>query len=316
VANGWGPLAETFFSLTRLRRHGLRDPLGGWAARVGRTTTGLTHPYASLFDGGKIDLLTVTGPAVTFEDGLSALLAAHPEHFRTEFASFVETRRGDQLRRLAPVGDLPGNPADRLRLATFLKDYHRVAVAPHWSRIHGRLSTAGAALTQVLGTQGVEGLLARLAPFARWRAPVLEVGGTFDRDVTLDGKGLLLVPTAFHDSPPTVWFNEFDHQKPPLLFLPVMRGPGDLAATLADPSEVDRLTALVKLLGRTRAHALDSIGAGPCTTAELARRIAASPASASEHATVLRDAGLIATTRQGQAVRHQLTALGERLLHG
>ncbi|MGW0432024.1 ArsR/SmtB family transcription factor [Micromonospora sp. NPDC003197] len=279
-------------------------------------TSGLTHPCASLFDDGKIDLLTVTGPAGTIEEGLTALLAAHPEHFRTEFAAFVKARRRDQLRSLAPTGDLSGNLADRLRLATFLNDYHRVAVAPHWSQISARLSAEGAALTQTLGTQGVDGLLARLAPFARWRAPVLEVGGTFDRDVTLDGKGLLLVPTAFHDSAPTVWFNEADHQKPPLLFLPVMRDPGDLAATLVKPSEVNRLAALVKLLGRTRAHALDSIGTGPCTTAELARRLAASPANASEHATVLRDAGLIATTRQGQAVRHQLTALGEQLLHG
>lgn len=53
----------------------------------------------------------------------------------------------------------------------------RVAVAPHWSRIQARLSTEDAALTQALAAGGVDGLLAALAPFARWRSPVLEVGG-------------------------------------------------------------------------------------------------------------------------------------------
>jgi len=72
---------------------------------------------------------------------------------------------------------------------------------------------------------------------------------------------------------------------------------------------------LVKLLGRTRATALEIIGAG-CTTTELAGRLGVSLASASEHAATLRDAGLVHTRRHGSAVLHTLTPLGMALLDG
>ena len=39
-----------------------------------------------------------------------------------------------------------------------------------------------------------------------------------------------------------------------------------------------------------------------------------SPASASEHAKVLRDANLIETRREGRSVRHSLTPLGSAML--
>jgi DNA-binding transcriptional ArsR family regulator len=51
-----------------------------------------------------------------------------------------------------------------------------------------------------------------------------------------------------------------------------------------------------------------------CTTTELAGRAGISLAAASQHATVLRDAGLIASRRQGGAVLHVLTPLGAELL--
>jgi DNA-binding transcriptional ArsR family regulator len=38
--------------------------------------------------------------------------------------------------------------------------------------------------------------------------------------------------------------------------------------------------------------------------------------SASAHTKVLRECGLITTKRDGKAVRHALTALGEQLLNG
>jgi DNA-binding transcriptional ArsR family regulator len=47
---------------------------------------------------------------------------------------------------------------------------------------------------------------------------------------------------------------------------------------------------------------------------ELAGVVGISPASASEHAKVLRDANLIETSREGRAVRHSLTALGRTFL--
>ncbi|SCF20496.1 hypothetical protein GA0074695_4320 [Micromonospora viridifaciens] len=319
LMRSWGPLAETYLSLGRLRRGQPGDGLRGWSTRVARSTSGLVHPCASLFDNRWLDLFTLTGPAESIEEGLAALLAVRPEHLRAELVAAADTRwqSGDHRRWPAGVGDPAGNRADRHRLATFLHDYHKVGVAPHWSRIQARLDIEHAALTHLLANSGVEGLLAGLAPFARWRYPTLEAGHGGSRvDIHLGGRGLLLVPSAFLDPRPTLWINGLDEQAPPMLFLPAMRGPLDLATVLAEPFEADQMSALIDLVGRTRANALHSIGTAPCTTGELARRLAISLASASEHATVLRGAGLVFSVRQGRTVRHHLTALGEQMLSG
>ena len=54
--------------------------------------------------------------------------------------------------------------------------------------------------------------------------------------------------------------------------------------------------------------------AAPRGTVELAGVVGISPASASEHAKVLREVYLIETVREGRAVRHSLTALGRTML--
>jgi DNA-binding transcriptional ArsR family regulator len=74
-------------------------------------------------------------------------------------------------------------------------------------------------------------------------------------------------------------------------------------------------SGLAGLLGPTRAAVLAAL-AGGSTTGEVARRLRISPAGASQHATVLRRAGLILSTRRGNNVLHTLTPLGTALLDG
>ena len=71
--------------------------------------------------------------------------------------------------------------------------------------------------------------------------------------------------------------------------------------------------ALAALVGRNRAAVLGAVADG-CTTTELAVRVGISIAAASQHASVLRDAGLITSSRQGGAMLHALTPLGAGLL--
>jgi DNA-binding transcriptional ArsR family regulator len=73
--------------------------------------------------------------------------------------------------------------------------------------------------------------------------------------------------------------------------------------------------SLGRLVGHTRSAVLQAIRLG-CTTSELARRAGVSLASASQHAAVLREAGLVVTLRNGNAVLHTLTPLGAALLRG
>jgi len=70
---------------------------------------------------------------------------------------------------------------------------------------------------------------------------------------------------------------------------------------------------LAAMLGPTRAAVLRAL-CKPHGTAELAKAVRISPASASEHAKVLRDAYLIETSRAGRSVSHSLTILGAALL--
>lgn len=66
-------------------------------------------------------------------------------------------------------------------------------------------------------------------------------------------------------------------------------------------------------MGRTRAAVLAAAADG-CSTTGLARRLGISPATASQHASVLRRAALITTRRDGKAVLHTTTHLGTALL--
>jgi DNA-binding transcriptional ArsR family regulator len=159
-------------------------------------------------------------------------------------------------------------------------------------------------------------MLAGLPPGFRWRTPVLEIGrGALTGEVKLGGRGLTLVPSAFCQTRPITYTDAIDDQAPMVLFIPVIRTVSDAAALFTTPAD-GSLKALSALLGTTRAHTLDAIGEGSCTTGELARRLGASSATASEHATVLRQTGLITTIRHGSSVLHSLTDLGTALLNG
>jgi predicted transcriptional regulator len=70
-----------------------------------------------------------------------------------------------------------------------------------------------------------------------------------------------------------------------------------------------------KVLGATRTTVLTAVAAAPgLTTAELANRARVSLASASAHATLLREAGLVISHRDRNRVRHYPTSTAMNLL--
>ncbi|MEV7552941.1 winged helix-turn-helix domain-containing protein [Amycolatopsis sp. NPDC089917] len=87
---------------------------------------------------------------------------------------------------------------------------------------------------------------------------------------------------------------------------------GDGPDSLAAEARNRRLTSL---LGRTRAEVLRLLGAErPLTTTELARAAGISLAGASQHASILREAGLVLTERHGGSVPHRASGRGAALL--
>ncbi|MFH8571283.1 ArsR/SmtB family transcription factor [Streptomyces sp. NPDC017993] len=223
-------------------------------------------------------------------------------------------RLHEELSRLSTARPLPpwirtmaeGDTRPLGRLAGVLQRYYEAAVAPHWPRLQGRIEADRAARGRALLDGGADRLLASLPPMMRWRAPVLEADYPVDRDLHLNGRGLLLLPSYFCRRTPVTFRNP---DLTPVLVYPVEHQTPRLAPTT--PPE----RSLGRLVGQTRSAILRGIGVG-CTTSELARRVDVSLASASQHATVLRDAGLLVTLRQGNAVLHTLTPLGAALLRG
>ncbi len=230
--------------------------------------------------------------------------------------------RGVRSGGVRPAGGRPGGgragPPVRLdalsegraeplgRLVAALRGYHSAAVEPYWPHIRASVEADRAVRGRALLDGGADELLASLAPVIRWRAPVLEADYPVDRDVHLDGRGLLLQPSFFCRSTPVVYR---DPKLPPVLVYPVIHSAAPVFAERGPGPWLGRL------LGNTRSTVLQTIGDG-CTTSELARRAGVSLASASQHACVLREAGLVRTLRHGSSVLHTLTPLGGSLLRG
>lgn len=194
-----------------------------------------------------------------------------------------------------------GAPAARRRLAEDLTRYHRSTVAPLWPAVLNAAAADRALRSETLLRGGVEALLATLQPGWRWEPPDLLVPFASSHTVELCGRGLRLVPSYFAAGALLV----YDPAAPTVLVRPLP------VTDLAVPPD----DVLGALLGRTRARVLASLST-PAGTTALAERAAVSPATASEHATVLRASGLITTVRDGSGVLHALTPLGEALLAG
>ncbi|WP_258563140.1 helix-turn-helix transcriptional regulator [Streptomyces phytophilus] len=84
------------------------------------------------------------------------------------------------------------------RLGHALQDYHSRAIAPFWRELCHQAAFDRAARAHMLVEYGLGRLLGTLLPAMRWQGRTLTVPyGRYDRDVHLDGRGLLVVPSMF-----------------------------------------------------------------------------------------------------------------------
>ena len=245
---------------------------------------GSRGPWPDLFEAFTPDLL----------EGLEELRAVPRATLRADLSHARGDRGGRPplwMRNLADGG------REELELVIrALRDLHDAVVAPRWDSAVAASHADVARRVPVLVTDGHEALFGTLHPKLRWRDGGLDRAGTH-RECDLGGRGLLLRPSAFWTGEP-VFSVDKTGQRPNVLAYAARPG--------GQPAGRDGLAAL---LGSTRAAVLRALGE-PLGTAELAAAVGISPASASEHAKVLRDASLIETRRQGRGVRHSLTSLG------
>ncbi|MGK5545611.1 winged helix-turn-helix domain-containing protein [Streptomyces sp. URMC 127] len=325
---GPDPLAEAALSLPVLQNRWMGGiALDGWRQRTQRGLSPLMRPLLELApaDMGEYlpeAFLHAEDGATTLTESLESVWALPQKVWTAELECALDHRPVPQW-----FGDL--HTADRPAARTVdqaFRSYYDTALAPYWSQVTACVQADRTRRMRIAAEQGVEHLLATLHPTVRWESPVLHVpcrhNEGFHRDfhdVHLAGRGLTLTPSFFWPHP-TARAHSADDEAPIDLCYPVALDLSAYQAVLAAPAgpagrgagDLARLTAL---LGRTRARVLDAAADGG-STAQLARRAGISPASASEHATVLREAGLLTTRRTGPSVLHTLTPLGQALLDG
>ncbi|SNT58957.1 transcriptional regulator, ArsR family [Actinomadura meyerae] len=286
VTPGLSPVAQTVLSAQAPRS---------------RRRPGLTGPSRLLLDlvppGRWVpDFLTPYTDVPGLEAELDAVASTPVRRIRAELERSCGPRPAPWPRRLAA--------GDREAMGTLvrgLRDLHRVALADRWADLGAHLRAEAAGFARTMARDGVGGLLGSLHHGVRWTPPVLEIETLRDGDVHLRGRGLLLVPSPFVTGPRVLVGGN---------------GPATVVVPAAPPAGGAGSDPLPLVFGRTRAAVLRSVADGEVTTGALAARLGVSAASASQHATALRGAGLITSERRGKTVHHALTPLGERVLRG
>ncbi|MFD0000683.1 DUF5937 family protein [Nocardia sp. NPDC127526] len=301
IARGTPPMGVAVLAAQALAKPNLDGVLDRWRAGARRRVTPSMTPLLDLVGHGRYipDFLTPYSAGWAGVEGqIDTVLATPQREVRAQLARAFGRRLPPSWTKLLADDD----GAAWAALATAARDFHDQIVAPDLSRLEAGMGAETAALAHTLATEGVAAALSALHPRIRWSPPVLEIETLRGGEVRLGGRGLQLWPSAFVWPTPRVLL---DHEGPAVLVYPVPP-PAQTAGIAADP--------VADLLGRTRAAVLRAVVTGDKTTSGLARELDISAASASEHAAVLRNAGLLCSIREGRAVCHRITPLGTYLL--
>ncbi|WP_326766153.1 DUF5937 family protein [Streptomyces sp. NBC_01591] len=311
IARRPDPLWEIVCSLCRLQNREGALAFDPWRQAAG----GLLRRGGAARDAASA-LRSLVPRAAYFPDFLTPSVDDGPDDLRSGIDRVLATPRRrlrHELALLSASGGRPwagaelarGDVAALTALGGNLRTYHREFIAPLWRRIGAATAADTALRTRAVVDGGTRALLESLRPMAVWEPPVLTVSYPVERDLHLDGRGLLLVPSYFCWRQPITLA---DDGLRPVLIYPVDR-------TTAPPSASP--AALARLLGPARAALLYETAARDCaSTSELAEATGYSLPSVSQQLAVLREGGLVASRRDGKWVRHTATPVGRRLLEG
>ncbi|MFF1411320.1 DUF5937 family protein [Streptomyces sp. NPDC058289] len=240
-----------------------------------------------------------TGPSVTFEEELARVRAADPQEAREDLRRSLVCTPG--ALESAAGQRMLADPERAVReLADLYEQAWRALVAPHWPRLRALLEADILFHSRRLAAGGLEALFDGLHPDLSWSGNTLSIARRGHHDRSLDGQGLLLMPSAF------VWpevVGGYDPPWQPTLVYPA-RGIGALWTAPAGPAP----RALARLLGRARADVLCEL-TEPASTTALAHRLSLAPSTVSAHLKTLQQAGLLIPSRHGHQILYERTPL-------
>lgn len=304
---GVSPGYELCEAVGALQQPGSRPLLWGWLREVRggiprdafQLLADLIHP-ASYFP----DFLTSSPwPDMTPDDEVELLRQVKVEQVLLDLGKVMASARGERRERLSRLYADPGSA--RSRIAEAWMQVWRATLDEHWEQIRRVLTADIAYRSRRMAEVGLGEVIDSLHERVSWQKDGVQVRmRSWSEDVQCDGRGLLLVPTLL-GAP----FCAVVTEKPvqPTLFYPAQ---GVTENWHRSGTELD--TALVALLGDGRARVLRCLDA-PRTTSETAELAALAISTASHHLSVLRDARLIISTRQGSRMLHVRSVLGDAL---
>lgn len=298
-------LAHAVRVLLRPEQHPLQ---WGWLRtardRVPRESFGLLA--AVIGDDGYMPDFLTSAPHwdKTPDAELQALRDAPLEPMRVDFGKMVIRSTGARQQALRRMQQDPARA--KAMIADAWEDVWDAALAPVWPQLERLVRADIAVRSRTIATSGIGAMASDLHPRVSWGEGAVHVSMRKHSElVDCRGSGLVLVPSVMSS-----WGCMVLTEPPaqPTLFYPAR---GVTAGWARDAAATE--AALSALLGPARASILLSAGA-PRSTSEVAADAGIAVSTASHHLSVLRQAGLIASEREGNRMLHLRTPLGEAMV--
>ena len=242
------------------------------------------------------------------------------ERARTEALERASVRGGPAVHYVERVLADPGHA--RADVRETLVAYDREYFADEWSRIRAGLNAEARGRGDVLRVVGLPATLAGMSP-ALSVSPDSASGSSIVVDKLQDARaagtqsGISFLPTVFGDPHILV---AYARGRRPVIQYPIRRAGVASAAGVAgvtgvtgvadEDASLERVQEMIRAVDHPlRLRLLRSVVRGSRTTAELAQDWSVSAPEVSRHLAVLRDAGLVMSTRDGRFVRYSADAV-------
>ncbi|MFF4250809.1 ArsR/SmtB family transcription factor [Streptomyces sp. NPDC001663] len=296
------PLMELGLAVAVLQRQPPSPALSRWRHTARRAFPAEARPLLQLIPPTARGPLFLDPLSRGLEAGLDTVLSTPPARVRAE----LDGRIPEVLRPTPWLRRIAGKEREAWEeLERALRAAYGGLLSACWPDIQSAFDAERAWRTRLLAQHGIRTALAGLGPGGRWEGTTLVFDDPADREVSLTGHGVILLPSTLWTGRPLVAHHD---DAPSILIYE-----GAASLPLLGERTSGRPSPLAALLGRTRAAALELL-TREHTTSEVARELDISRSSASEHTKALRDARLITTSRDGKAVWHICTPLGLELL--